>query len=216
MFILSFESLQQLHHLLNYIGCQQTAICNEGMFSHIMTTDSWCQTGYAFQFVSGNHNNYSSCKSLLHYRIHFAAHISQNPTPIIWDRQRRVQLINFLELGLTLNYAPELLEPLELDSPIKNVKMQNHGSSLFSDAKFRCKRCWNLIGHKMVAKNKLSIQCSTGKWHGLKVWTLNLQSKTFRLCDATQCVSISFLLFLFILSSLIWCFFSQKKNIITF
>lgn len=129
MFILSFESLQQLHHLLNYIGCQQTAICNEGMFSHIMTTDSWCQTGYAFQFVSGNNNNYSSCKSLLHYRIHFAAHISQNPTPIIWDRQRRVQLINFPELGLTLNYAPELLEPLELDSPIKNVKM------LSSDAK---------------------------------------------------------------------------------
>lgn len=67
MFVLSFESLQQLDYLLNYIGCHQTAICNGGMFSHIMTTDSWCQTGYAFQFVSGNNNNYSSCKSSLRY-----------------------------------------------------------------------------------------------------------------------------------------------------
>lgn len=71
----SFESLQQLHHLLNYTGCQQTAICNEGMFCTIMTTDGWRQTGYAFQFASGNNNNYSSCRSSLHYRIHFAAHI---------------------------------------------------------------------------------------------------------------------------------------------
>lgn len=69
MFVLSFESLQQLDYLLNYFGCQQTAICDEGMFSHIMTTDSWCQTGYAFQFVSGNNNNYSSCKSSLHYSM---------------------------------------------------------------------------------------------------------------------------------------------------
>lgn len=65
----SCESLQQLDYLLNYFGCQQTAICNEGMFSHIMTTDSWCQTGYAFQFVPGNNNNYSSCKSSLHYSM---------------------------------------------------------------------------------------------------------------------------------------------------
>lgn len=39
------------------------------MFPHIMTTDSWCHTGYAFQFVSGNNNNYSSCKSSLHYSM---------------------------------------------------------------------------------------------------------------------------------------------------
>lgn len=80
MFVLPFESLQQLDYLLNYFGCQQTAICNEGMFSHIMTTDSWCQTGYAFQFVPGNNNNYSSCKSSLHYSMNSfrRAHISQN------------------------------------------------------------------------------------------------------------------------------------------
>lgn len=78
----SFESLQQLHHLLNYTGCQQTAICNEGMFCHIMTTDGWRQTGYAFQFASGNNNNYSSRRSSLHCRIHFAARIRlHTPTP---------------------------------------------------------------------------------------------------------------------------------------
>lgn len=69
MFGPSFESLQQLDYLLNYTGCHQTAICNEGMFSHIMTTDRWCHTGYAFQFVSGNNNNYSSCKSSSHYSM---------------------------------------------------------------------------------------------------------------------------------------------------
>lgn len=92
MFVLSFESLQQPDYLLNYFGCQQTAICDEGMFSHIMTTDSRCQTGYAFQFVSGNNNNYSSCKSSLHYsmnsfcgRVIFAKTLDS--TPIIRDRQ---------------------------------------------------------------------------------------------------------------------------------
>lgn len=91
MFVLPFESLQQLDYLLNYFGCQQTAICNEGMFSHIMTTDSWCQTGYAFQFVSGNNNNYSSCKSSLHYSMNSfcCAYFPKTliSTPVIEDRR---------------------------------------------------------------------------------------------------------------------------------
>ncbi len=92
MFVLPFESLQQLDYLLNYFGCQQTAICNEGMFSHIMTTDSWCQTGYAFQFVSGNNNNYSSCKSSLHYSMNSfcCAYFPKTliSTPVIGDTQK--------------------------------------------------------------------------------------------------------------------------------
>lgn len=93
MFVLPFESLHQLHCLLNYFGCQQTAICKEGMFTHIMTTDSWCQAGYAFQFVSGNNNNYSSCKSSLPYsRNSFCcAYFPKHPSPRAssqTDRQR--------------------------------------------------------------------------------------------------------------------------------
>lgn len=60
------------HHrlLLNYFGCQPDSYLQTGgMFAHIMTTDSRCQAGYAFQFVSGNNNNYSSRKSSLPYSM---------------------------------------------------------------------------------------------------------------------------------------------------
>lgn len=127
MFVLSFESLQQLDYLLNYTGCQQTAICNEGMFSHIMTTDSWCQTGYAFQFAAGNNNNYSSCKSSLHYSMGSfcrAHHASQAD-----NRERKWQTSQWLTLTSVM----------AADSKKKKEKRwiwktwENYGFQLFSD-----------------------------------------------------------------------------------
>ena len=69
MFIFPFECAQQPDYLLNYFGCQQTAICNQGMFSHVMTTDSWSQSGYAFQFVCVAITTITAHACLHHYEV---------------------------------------------------------------------------------------------------------------------------------------------------
>lgn len=41
------------------LGVNRRQSAMMGYFFPVMTTDSWCQAGYAFQFVSGSNNNYN-------------------------------------------------------------------------------------------------------------------------------------------------------------
>lgn len=49
----------------------------------------------------------------LQYEFIFAAHISQNSAPIVWDRQRatqqRMETVNFVGWGLTFDFAREII-----------------------------------------------------------------------------------------------------------